>query len=288
MSPLARQRTLRAPVTCEGVGVHTGVSARVEIQPADPNAGLRLVRADVPGARPVPVTVQAVVDSRLATVIGGEGWRLATVEHLLAALVALGVDNALVVVAGPEVPVLDGSARPWVTLLEAAGLDEQPAPRRTLVLRRALSVADGPRRARLLPAPALELAARVDYPHPAIGRQSLAVPATAFSSEIAWARTFAFQHEVDAMRAAGLALGGSLDNALVYGPDGPLNPEGPRAPDEPVRHKLLDMLGDLALAGVPVRARFEAELPGHALNARLIAALLAAPEAWQVVEEGEG
>lgn len=278
------QRTLRAIARCEGVGVHCGLPVSVELRPAPEDHGLRLLRADHPGARPVPVDVRAVVDSRLATVIGGEGWRVSTVEHLLSALLGLGVDNAEIAVFGPELPVLDGSAAPFVRLILGTGLLEQGRPRRLLALRAPVEVALGDRRARLLPAERLALAARVDFAHPAIGEQSLSVNAEDFEVELAWARTFGFLHEVEAMRAAGLGLGGSLENAVVFGPEGPLNPDGLRAPDEPVRHKLLDMMGDLALIGLPVLARFEAERPGHALSAALIRTLLDQPRSWEIVE----
>lgn len=281
------QHTLRAPVTCQGIGVHSGDATRVQLVPADPDTGLRLVRADVAGAEAAPVHVDAVADSRLATVLAGPGWRVSTVEHLLAALVATGVDNAEIRVHGAEIPVLDGSATPWMELLSVVGLVSQPAPRRVIVVKQPVEVRSGPRVARLLPADRLELAARIDYPHPRIGAQSLTVPLTAasFATEIAWARTFGFLHEVEAMRAAGFARGGSMENAVVYDQHGVLNPEGARAEDEPVRHKVLDMVGDLALAGRPVRARFESELPGHALSAALLRALFSRPDAYSVEEE---
>lgn len=277
------QRTLRATARAEGVGVHSGLLCSLRLEPAEPDHGLRLVRADHPGATPIVAGVRAVLDSRLATVLGADGWRVSTVEHLLAALRALGVDNALILVDGPEVPVLDGSALPWVELLWETGLTEQDTPRKTLALRREIAVSDGARTARLSPGPGLRLEASIDYPHPALGRQELALDAEDFATAIAPARTYGFLHEVEAMRAAGLGLGGSLDNAVVYGPDGPLNPGGLRFPDEPVRHKLLDMTGDLALVGLPVQGRFSAHLPGHALNARLVRALLDTPSAWEIV-----
>lgn len=279
------QRTLKTTVCWDGIGVHTGQPARLELRPALADHGLRVVRADLSDTSPVPVHVRTVVDSRLATVIGGEGWRLMTVEHLLAALMAADIDNVEIAVFGPEVPVLDGSAAPFVRGLEETGFIAQDRPRRVLTLLRPVAVEDGPRRGRLLPAKRLELAASIDFPHPAIGAQSLAVAASDFGAEIAWARTFGFLHEVEAMRAAGLGLGGSLENAVVFGPEGALNPGGLRAPDEPVRHKILDMMGDLALVGAPLRARYEAERPGHALSAKLITKLLAEPDAWEWVED---
>lgn len=283
---MRQQHTLARAGRRDGVGLHTGAMVGVELRPAAPGSGLCVVRDDVPGAVPVRADVRAVRATRLGTVLGGAGWQVSTVEHLLAALLAEGVDNAEIGVTGPEVPVLDGSSMGWIELIRAIGLVAQEAPRRQLVLREVVEVQDGPRRARLSPAEALELCAWVRFEHPDIGEQSLTLTLEngTFSHELAWARTFGFLHEVEAMHAAGLGRGGSLDNAVVYGPDGVLNPEGTRAPDEVVRHKLLDMVGDLALVGLPVRARYEAWMPGHALTTALVAALLERPHAWEVVE----
>lgn len=280
------QHTLRAPLTCQGVGVHSGEVSRVTVRPAAAGAGLRMVRSDAVGAEPGPVHVDAVADSRLATVLAGPGWRVSTVEHLLAALVASGVDNALIEVEGGEIPVLDGSAAPWMALLAEAGLVALPARRRVIVVCEPVEVRSGDRVARLLPAPRLALSAQIAFPHPRIGRQTfeISLDAETFSRELAWARTFSLLEGVEAMRAAGFARGGSLENALVYGEEDVLNPEGARAPDEPVRHKLLDMVGDVALAGMPLCARFEAELPGHALSAALLRTLFARPDAYRVEE----
>ena len=272
------QHTLRAPLTCQGVGVHSGEVSRVTVRPAEAGTGLRMVRSDAVGAEPGPVHVDA-----FASLIGD----IATqVEHLLAALVASGVDNALIEVEGGEIPVLDGSAAPWMALLEEAGLVGLPARRRVIVVREPVEVRSGDRVARLLPAPRLTVSAQIAFPHPRIGRQALEVSldAETFSRELAWARTFSLLEGVEALRAAGFARGGSLENALVYGEEDVLNPEGARAPDEPVRHKLLDMVGDVALAGMPLCARFEAELPGHALSAALLRALFARPDAYRVEE----
>lgn len=279
------QHTLASAGRRDGVGLHTGARVGLELRPAPAGTGLVVVRDDVEGASPVRADVRAVRATRLGTVLGGDGWQVSTVEHLLAALVAEGVDNAVLGVTGPEVPVLDGSALPWVELIHELGRVAQDAPQVRLHLRDVVEVVDGPRRARLSPAPQLELAAWVDFDHPLIGAQSLALTLVngTFAHEIAWARTFGFLHEVEAMHRAGLGLGGSLDNAVVYGPQGILNPEGARAPDEPVRHKVLDMLGDLALAGMPVVARYEAWLPGHALTCALVAELLDRPETWEIV-----
>ena len=281
---MSNQHTLRSPVALSGIGVHSGQPASVTLSPADPDTGVRFLRADLPDAPPVAARWENVVGTRLATSLGGHGYTIATVEHLLAALHAEGVDNALVAVDGPEVPVLDGSAAPWVDAVRSVGLAVQAARRLRLVVIRTVEVRDGARVARFVPADGLEVAARIDFEHPHVGEQSFSVKLHngAFAAELAWARTFGFLHEVDALRAAGFALGGGLDNAVVYGPDGVLNPEGLRGADEAVRHKLLDMVGDLALIGMPVTARFEADQPGHALSCALVAALMADETAWEI------
>jgi UDP-3-O-[3-hydroxymyristoyl] N-acetylglucosamine deacetylase len=278
---MLHQHTVASPVHLSGIGLHSGLPVWARVEPAAPGAGLRFASTD--GVE-VPAHVDHVVDTTLATTLGRDGFTVATVEHLLAALVSEEIDNARIVVEGGEVPALDGSARPWVEALHAAGRLRQDAPRRRIVVRQPVEVRDGERVARLLPADAVELCARIVFHHKTVGEQRLDVRLHngTFGHELAWARTFGFLHEVDYLRASGLARGGGLDNAVVYGPDGPLNPEGLRGPDEAVRHKMLDMVGDLALAGLPVIARFEAELPGHALNRRLVLALLAQPERWEL------
>jgi len=268
------QHTIEQPVSVQGVGLHTGQPVGVELLPASQDTGLLFSRSDRPGK--VRTQIDAIHSTELATSIGNGAWRIGTVEHLLAALCGMGIDNAEIRVDGDEVPVLDGSAREWVRLLVRAGRQAQAAPRRVLVIERTVEVHLGPRRARLSPCERLEIAACIRFPHPQIGEQryDVALENGSFRREIAWARTFGFERDVEGLRARGLIQGGSLENAVVYGPEGVLNPEGLRHPDEPVRHKILDMMGDLALIGAAVRGRFEAELPGHTLTRALLTEVL--------------
>ncbi len=285
VSPMRHQQTLAHPVSIQGVGLHSGAPAVTRLLPAPAGAGLSFVSADHPGFAALPARFDQVIDTQLATTLGNGQWRVSTVEHLLAALVARGIDNAVIEVSGAEIPVLDGSAALWMSCLEEAGLVAQSSPRRTLVMRRTVEVCAGDRVARLQPADGLQLSATIDFAHPSIGQQQLSVRLEngTFGHELAWARTFGFLEQVEAMHRAGLALGGGLDNAVVYDQQGVVNPDGLRGPHEPVRHKLLDMLGDLALVGMPIEAHFEAIRPGHALNQALVRALFAQPDAWEIV-----
>ncbi|MCB9760855.1 MAG: UDP-3-O-[3-hydroxymyristoyl] N-acetylglucosamine deacetylase [Alphaproteobacteria bacterium] len=278
----ALEATLAAAFEASGVGLHTGATVRARVCPAPPRTGLHLVRVDRPGAPTIPATLANVRSTRLATTLAVGDVGVSTVEHLIAALVAAGIDNARVEVDGPELPVLDGSARPWVRHIDAAGRREQATPARHLVVRRHVEVSSGARRMALHPAPALTLSATVDFPHPLIGAQHLALPLTAasFRAELAWARTFGFLRDIEALREAGLALGGTLSNAVVYDRVGVVNPDGLRAEDEPVRHKLLDVVGDLGLLGARLVGRVEATRPGHGLTHALLRALLADPGAY--------
>lgn len=275
------QHTLERSIEVSGTGLHSGADTSVRLEPADPDTGLVFVSAC--GRHRVPARVDRVLDTLLATTLGHEGWRVMTVEHLLAALWGEGVDNAVVVVDGPEVPALDGSAAPWVEELQRAGLRAQDAPRRAIRVVEAVEVDDGERRGRVLPASRLEISVHIAFDHPLVGHQQveMAIVNGTFSREIAWARTFGFVADIAAMQAMGLARGGGLHNALVYGSDGIVNPEGWRRHDEPVRHKVLDLLGDLALLGAPLLGRVEVDRPGHGFNRVLVRRLLDSPEAWQ-------
>jgi UDP-3-O-[3-hydroxymyristoyl] N-acetylglucosamine deacetylase len=276
------QATIAAPVEASGIGLHRGEPARVTLQPAPPDHGVVFYRVDLPGNPAVPARFENVVDTTLATTLGTAETSVATVEHLIAALTASRLDNVRVEVHGPELPILDGSARTWMALLDRAGRADQRLPARRLVIREPVEVRDGERWARLSPSDILEVAVTIDFPHPLIGRQSLEMPLTngEFGRELAWARTFGFLAQVEAMHSAGLARGGSLENAVVYGEAEVLNPEGLRAPDEPVRHKLLDLIGDLGLLGARLQGRVETSRPGHAITLSLLQALLDRPDAY--------
>jgi UDP-3-O-[3-hydroxymyristoyl] N-acetylglucosamine deacetylase len=283
----AWERTLKAPIGCVGIGLHSGTRISLMLRPAAPGHGIVFRRTDL--SRDIPARFDRVVDTRLATVLADERWasaRVGTVEHLMAALAGTGIDNALIELDGPEVPALDGSAAPFVFLLDCAGTVEQPAPRRTIQIRRPVRVTDGGAFAELRPgAPGLDLAVSIDFAAAAIGRQALSLRLTpdSFRRDIARARTFTLMEEVEHLRAAGLAQGGSLDNAVVVDQARVLNPGGLRMPDEFARHKLLDVIGDLALAGAPIAGRFIAHRPSHALNNRLLRAVFSDAAAWRTV-----
>lgn len=285
------QHTVRAPALFAGVGVHTGAYTRVNVRPAAAGAGIVFVRTDVRDRdNLVPATGEAVCKTQLGTVIGNEaGVTVATIEHLMAAFAMLGVDNALVEVDGPEMPIMDGSSLPFVRILDRAGLRPQEAARGYIEILDTVEVVEGDKRATLRPADGFEMAFTIEFPTAAIGRQSvdLVMDEQAFRDELADCRTFGFLAEVEALRAMGLARGGSMDNCIVIDADRVLNPEGLRRPDEFVRHKALDAIGDLYVLGAPVLGRFEGVLAGHGLNNALVRALLARPDAWRVVTLAE-
>ena len=280
------QHTLLGPVIFAGQGLHTGRDVRCAVKPAAVDIGIVFVRTDLSGQdNRIPARGEAVTQTRLGTVVGNAaGATVSTIEHLMAALAALGVDNAVIELDGPEVPVMDGSAEPFVRLLDHVGLRQQAALRRYIEILEPIEVVDGDRRAGFTPADQFEMSFEIDFDSDAIGRQrvDLVLDEAAFRSEIANARTFGFAAEVEALRRAGLARGGSMDNVVVIEGDRVLNPEGLRRPDEFVRHKALDALGDLYLLGAPVVGRFEGVKSGHELNNALVRAMLAAPAAWRV------
>ncbi|MET0273928.1 MAG: UDP-3-O-acyl-N-acetylglucosamine deacetylase, partial [Phenylobacterium sp.] len=233
----------------------------------------------------VPATAQAVCRTQLGTVIGNaDGVTVSTIEHLMAALAMLGVDNAIVELDGPEMPIMDGSSLPFLQILDRAGRRGPEAPRRFIEILETVEVIDGDKRAALKPADRFEVAFEIRFPTAVIGRQAidLVMDEAAFRRELADCRTFGFLHEVEALRAMGLARGGSMDNVVVIEGDRVLNPEGLRRPDEFVRHKALDAIGDLYVLGAPIIGRFEGELAGHAINNQLVRALLTTPGAWRL------
>lgn len=283
----AFQHTVRSPALFAGIGVHTGEYTRVSVRPAAAGRGIVFVRTDVRDRdNQVPVSGEAVCKTQLGTVItNAAGVTVATIEHLMAAFAMLGVDNAIVEVDGPEMPIMDGSSAPFVRILDRAGLRPQEAPRRFIEILETVEVVDGDKRAALKPSDRFEVAFEIRFPTAAIGRQAIdmAMDEQAFRDELADCRTFGFLREVEALRAMGLARGGSMENCVVIDGDRVLNPEGLRRSDEFVRHKALDAIGDLYVLGAPILGRFEGELAGHGLNNALVRALLARPEAWRVV-----
>ncbi|QYK40665.1 MAG: UDP-3-O-acyl-N-acetylglucosamine deacetylase [Paracoccaceae bacterium] len=280
------QHTLKSDVAFAGVGLHSGRPVRLVLRPASADYGIWFRRTDLQtGDTMVPARWDAVVPSRLCTLVANaEGVQVSTVEHLMAALAGTGVQNALIEIDGPEVPILDGSARPFVSRILRAGLRPQASPVRALRILRSVEVRDGEAVARLDPSDMLEIDFRIDFQAPAIGRQEkhMSMANGAFVRELCDSRTFCLQTDVDAMRASGLALGGTYDNAVVFDGARILSPGGLRHSDEPVRHKMLDALGDLALAGGPVLGRYTGVRAGHALTNRLLRAVFADPanHAW--------
>jgi len=284
--------TIHAPVALRGVGLHGGQAAEVEIRPARAGTGIVFQRSDRPGLSGiVPALFDRVVDTRLCTCIGNaHGARIGTIEHLMAALAGCGVTDAVIRIDGPEVPILDGSALPFVEAIRSVGLRRLARPRRAIGIRRSVVVRDGARMAALHPAPRFGARFRIEFEEPAIGTQTLSRVLTgpAVIEELADCRTFARRAEIDALHAAGLGRGGTLENAVVVDGAAVLNPGGLRRADEFVRHKMLDAVGDLALAGAAVIGQYEGERAGHEMTNRLLHALFADPEAWEWVTPQPG
>lgn len=281
------QKTLRKPCEIRGIGLHSGREAWIALHPAPADHGVVFRLHQDGRVVELPARARHVTRTHLSTCLGHDGARVDTVEHLLAALAGLEVDNVLVEVQGGEVPVLDGSSQPFVTRLRAAGLKPLSAPKRFLRLLEPIRLGDGDREAALYPSAEPAYFCSIDFAHPAVGRQALALrlsPRT-FVDELAAARTFGFEEDLYRLRRRGLALGGSLHNAVGLGRDGSvLNPEGLRFADEFVRHKLLDAVGDLALAEYPILAEYRGVKAGHSLNLQLVQTLLERPGLWEMVE----
>jgi UDP-3-O-[3-hydroxymyristoyl] N-acetylglucosamine deacetylase len=284
------QRTLRAAISCVGIGLHTGCQVALTLRPAPSGTGIVIRRTDL-GGIDIPARFDHVVDTRLCTVLARPDQpaaRVGTVEHVMAALAGCGVHNAVLEVDGPEMPILDGSSRDFVFLIDCAGVVEQDEPVTAIEVQRLVRVSQGESFAELRPGVhGLDMSVSIAFDAAAIGQQALNVRlgASVFRSRLARARTFTLASEVEYLREAGLALGGSLDNAVVV--DGPavLNPGGLRMPDEFVRHKLLDAVGDLALAGAVLHGRYVAHRPSHALNNRLLRALFDDAANWRLAPQ---
>lgn len=282
---VVHQRTLQRAISVTGVGLHTGAPVCLRLVPAPANHGLLFVRTDLPQKPVIPVRSEFVTDTALATTLGLGDAKVSTVEHLLAALAGMGIDNLRMEVDGPEIPIMDGSAGPFVERILEAGLRLQSEPRAFIVIRRPVTVTDGDKYASFAPARRFRVECTIDFKHPLISDQqcSLELNDRNFIRELSSARTFGFLRDVDKLRSMGLARGGSLANAVVVDDFSILNPEGLRFPDEFVRHKVLDALGDIALLGRPVLGALTVFKTGHALNQKLVARVLADPSNYQVV-----
>lgn len=276
------QKTLAGPVECEGVGLHSGAPARLRLVPADPGTGLVFARTDLGGVT-VPASWKLLNGTSLSTTLSRGGIAVATVEHVLSALHGLGIDNARIDVDGPEIPIMDGSAAPFVALIHQTGVRTLDQPRRFLTLNRPIRVREGEKEILAIPSNELQATYAIDFPHPAIGYQAVEerIDEATYASSIAPARTFCLLRDVEAMRRAGLVRGGSLENAVVVGDEGVLN-GALRLPDEFVRHKVLDLIGDLTLVGAPIRAHVLAFKSGHRLHAALVRRIMESPSAWSI------
>ncbi len=282
---MLKQRTLNSLVRATGVGLHSGEKVTVVLRPAIPGTGVVFHRIDLTPPVEIKADPYAVGDTRMASCLEKDGTRLATVEHLMSALAGLGIDNLHVEVDAEELPIMDGSAAPFVFLLQSAGIVEQNAPKRFLRVKKIVEVREGDKWARLSPYDGFRLEFSIQFNHPAVDKSGTQVAVDfadqSYIRDISRARTFGFTQDVEAMREQGLALGGSLENAIVMDEYRVLNADGLRQPDEFVRHKVLDAVGDLYLAGAPLLALFSAHKSGHAMNNRLLRALLADADAWE-------
>lgn len=279
------QRTVKSEIWCKSVGLHSGRKVNMTIKPAEVDEGIVFVRKDLLENNIVKAELKSVHSTTLATTLGVNGTRVSTVEHLLSAFSGMGVDNAVVEIDSPEIPIMDGSALPFVNLLKSVGTVVQGKCKKLLVVKETISVTDGGCWAMLMPSPEFKITYKIDFEHPAIGEQLyyMVFSDITYEENICAARTFGFIKDVEYLQARGLALGGSLDNAVVLDDEKIINKEGLRFSDEFVKHKILDAIGDLSLLGMPIIGHFVAYKSGHKLNNLLLSKLLANEESWKVV-----
>lgn len=286
---MSLQTTVREKIKLQGIGLHSGKDITMTLRPAEAGTGIVFHRTDLVPPVSIEAITENVVNTRLSTTIGRDGAVVSTVEHLMAALRCLGIDNLHVDIDGPEVPIMDGSAAPFVAALESAGIRVLSRQRRYLVVRKPVTIVDGDKKVTISPAKQFKVSFELVYNHPVVNSQTgnMNFDEDNFATEYAPARTFGFLFEVETLKANGLARGGSLDNAVVIGDDRILNEEGLRFADEFVRHKILDTVGDLYLAGCPVIGHVKAHKSGHDLNHKLLKELLAKPECWHIEEAAD-
>lgn len=281
------QHTIQKEATTAGTGLHSGAAINLALKPAPAGHGIVFVRTDLQGDNRIPALWDKVTDTRLCTVISNSsGASIGTIEHLMAALRGCAIDNILIELNGPEVPAMDGSSKPFVDMIDKAGIAAQNAPRRAIRILKEVTVEEGDKTVTLKPAEEFIFAGEINFDHPDIGRQRYEIKLLNgnFRHDLADSRTFGFFHEVEMMRKAGLARGGSLDNAIVLDKDKVMNPEGLRHSNEFIRHKLLDAIGDLYLAGAPVLGAYEGVKAGHAMNNAVLRKLFASQDAFEVIE----
>jgi len=280
-----RQRTLKDEISCTGIGLHSGKRVKLTVKPAPPDTGIKFVRKDLPGHPVIKADFKNVVDTTLSTTIANNGYRVSTVEHLMAAFFGLGIDNARVELDASEVPIMDGSAAPFVFLFKSVGIKEQKIPKNFIVIKKPFEFREGNRSVALYPSKELKISYTIDFHHPLLRNQEyeLSFSGKDFVNEISRARTFGFLKDIQALWENGLAMGGSLDNAIVIDDFRILNEDGLRYKDEFVRHKILDFIGDIAIIGCPVIGHFVVQRSGHALNQNMLRALMSNENAWEWV-----
>ncbi|MCW7754999.1 UDP-3-O-acyl-N-acetylglucosamine deacetylase [Desulfobotulus sp. H1] len=280
-----RQQTLRAPISCYGIGVHSGKNATLTLKPAPENHGIRFFRTDLPGTQGIPALFSRVVDTSLATVIGENGVIVSTIEHLMAAFAGMGIDNARVELDNYEMPIMDGSAIVFADKIRETGIIAQSAPCSHFIVTHPIEIADGDKFVGAYPDNSFRITCTIEFPNPIIGRQTISIDLGGdhFFSEIAPARTFGFLHEVEMMKQLGLGRGGSLETAVVVSGEEVINEGGLRFPDEFVRHKLLDCIGDFSLIGMPIRGHIKTVKSGHLFNHHFITEFFKNRSCWETV-----
>ena len=284
------QRTIRSRVKVDGIGLHTGRETSLTFRPAPPDSGVHIVRTDLPGSPSIKVCAENVKATALATTLGGPEFSVSTVEHCLSSLAALRIDNLIIELTGPEIPIGDGSAFVFMKALLGSGIVDQDEPRKYIYVTQPIFFGDQDKHAYVLPYNGLRITFTIDFPHPKIGKQRMDIDVneTTFVREISRARTFGFMKDVELMRARGLALGGSLDNAIVLDQDSVLNPDGLRYADEFVRHKVLDALGDLVTLGRPLMGHVVLHKAGHDITTRFVRKIIESPSSFRLLELGAG
>ena len=280
------QCTIDKPTTISGIGLHTGKTITMNLRPAAAGTGIVFHRSEGERQVSIPAVSANVVDTRLATVIGKQDMTVSTIEHFMASLAAFGIDNLNVDIDGPEVPIMDGSAEPFIKVLRQAGLRSLDRTRKFLAVRKPITLVDGEKRVTIVPSRFYRITFDIAFDHPCISLQNRSVKLSwdSFCHEVARARTFGFAHEVEHLKANGLARGGSLENAVVVGEDRILNEGGLRYSDEFVRHKILDAIGDFSLVGFPILGHIKAYKAGHDINHKMVEKILASPDCWKLVE----
>jgi len=281
------QRTLKKEIGCFSIGLHTGRKINMKIKPASADTGIVFIRTDLPDAAPIPARYDNVCDTTLATTIGSNGVTVSTVEHLLSAFSGMGVDNAMIELDSFEVPVMDGSALPFVNMLKEVGTHVQKKNKKMLIIKKPVSVNNGDTSAMFMPADELKISYEIEFQHPVIGKQSynMTFSDEVYEKEICAAQTFGFLKDLEFLQAKGLALGGSLKNAIVLDDKKIINKEGQRIPNVFVKHKILDAIGDLFLLGMPIIGHFVAYKSGHRLNNMLLRELMQKKDCWEIVTD---